>query len=272
MMLPVMPTQSSDGYDDDLKLHRTATFGEVSFSPDPTESTKNPPIAKDGTAFAINYPISGTVGHSPLSGVGRGGARNHADRESHGLSLKHVRNLIDAARHADDIGLPLTRTITIHWEEAGLPLDAMAKATGQFIGLMTKAIVRHRGKTAWIWVHEGGEREGGHCHILAHVPADLVPVLRRLQMGWLHKITGRKYRPKVIQSKPIGKWLGIEESNPNYHATNLEAMLVYVLKGANPEAALQFGLTRLKSGGRIIGKRCGTSQNIGAKARSVPRT
>jgi len=34
------------------------------------------------------------------------------------------------------------------------------------------------------------------------------------------------------------------------------------------EAASQFALERLEAGGRIIGKRCGTSQNIGAKARS----
>ena len=33
----------------------------------------------------------------------------------------------------------------------------------------------------------------------------------------------------------------------------------YVLKGASPEAASQFGLERLEPGGRIIGKRCGTS-------------
>jgi len=35
------------------------------------------------------------------------------------------------------------------------------------------------------------------------------------------------------------------------------------------EAASQFGLERLEPGGRIIGKRCGTSQNIGAKARKA---
>jgi len=47
----------------------------------------------------------------------------------------------------------------------------------------------------------------------------------------------------------------------------LEAALAYLLKGASPEVALQFGLERLQPGGRVIGKRCGTSQNIGAKAR-----
>ena len=51
------------------------------------------------------------------------------------------------------------------------------------------------------------------------------------------------------------------------HSVNLNAAIAYVLKGANQKAASEFGLSALKPGGRIIGKRCGTSQNIGAKAR-----
>lgn len=45
--------------------------------------------------------------------------------------------------------------------------------------------------------------------------------------------------------------------------------LSYVLKGASPEAASQFDMDRLEQGGRVIGKRCGTSQNIGSKARKA---
>ena len=71
----------------------------------------------------------------------------------------------------------------------------------------------------------------------------------------------------MIHSKPIGGRLGLEAGNPDLHEINLEAALAYVLKGASSEAASQFGLERLEPGGRIIGKRCGTSQNIGAKAR-----
>jgi hypothetical protein len=43
--------------------------------------------------------------------------------------------------------------------------------------------------------------------------------------------------------------------------------LAYVLKGASEAAAASFNLERLEPGGRVIGKRCGTSQNIGAMAR-----
>lgn len=149
-----------------------------------------------------------------------------------------------------------------------MPLDGMAKATGRFIGLLSKAIARHGGATAWLWVHESGEAKGGHCHLLAHVPPHLVPIISRLQRGWLRRITCRAYRARVIFSKPIGGRLGLETGNPDLHAVNLSEALSYVLKGACPAAAAQFDLERLEPGGRIIGKRCGTSENIAQKARS----
>ncbi|SCW85316.1 hypothetical protein SAMN02927924_03397 [Sphingobium faniae] len=148
-------------------------------------------------------------------------------------------------------------------------MAGMAKATGRFTDLMAKALARHGSGTAWLWTHESGNGKGGHCHLLAHVPADLVPVVTALQRGWLRRITLRSYRARVIHSKPIGGRLGLEAGNPDLHAVNLEAALAYVLKGAGPEAASQFALERLEPGGRVIGKRCGTSQNIGAKARKT---
>jgi hypothetical protein len=144
----------------------------------------------------------------------------------------------------------------------------MAKATCRFTDLLTKCLTRHGSKTAWLWVHENGDGKGGHCHLLAHVPAHLVQTVASLQRGWLRRITGQPYRARVIYSKPIGGRLGLEAGNPELHAINLDVALGYVLKGASAQAAAQFGLDRLEAGGRIIGKRCGTSQNIGAKART----
>lgn len=198
----------------------------------------------------------------------RGGAHNLASRESHQITVAQVANLIAAARHAFNVGLPLNRFTTIHWEGAGVPLASMAKATGHFIDLMSKALARHGTSTAWLWVHENGEGKGGHCHMLAHVPADLTPIVTGLQKRWLRRVTGRPYRAGIINSKPIGGRLGLEIGNPSLHAHNLDAVLVYLLKGASDDAANQFALHRHDPGGRIIGKRCGTSQNIGAKARA----
>lgn len=255
-----------------LKLHRDCGFGGVSIAPLQPQSPANPPIVETGTALAITNLTSGVAALLPSS-TGRGGARNRADRESHALTAAQIGNLKAAERYAEKIGLPFTRMISIHWQAAGVPLAGMAKATGRFTDLMAKALARHRSGTAWLWTHENvpgnGHDKGGHCHLLAHVPADLVPVVTALQRGWLRRITGQPYRARVIHSKPIGGRLGLEAGNPDLHAVKLEAALGYVLKGASPEAASQFGLERLEQGGRVIGKRCGTSQNIGAKARKA---
>lgn len=148
-----------------------------------------------------------------------------------------------------------------------MPLVGMAKATGKFIDLLTKALTRHGGKTAWLWVHEGGDQKGGHCHMLAHVPAQLVPTVSKRQRGWLRSITGRPYKASVIHSEPIGGWLGLENSNPELLAANRQTVLGYVVKGASKGAIETFGLVRSEPGGLVIGKRCGISQNIGKKAR-----
>jgi hypothetical protein len=253
-----------------LKLHPNCGSGGVSIAPRQPQKPMKPPIPETGTAPAINYFTSGVAALS-AGGAGRGGARNRADRESNALTAAQIGNLRAAERHAGKIGLPFTRMISIHWQAAGVPLAGMTKATYRFTDLLRKALARHGSRTAWLWTHENvpgnGHDKGGHCHLLAHVRADLVPVITALQRGWLRRITGQPYRAGVILSKPIGGRLGLEVSNPDLHAVNLQVALAYVVKGASREAASQFGLERLEPGGRIIGKRCGTSENIATKAR-----
>jgi hypothetical protein len=254
-----------------LKLHRRETFGEVSMLSRPAVNGEKRAIPRRGTPVAITYLTLGVPPYFARNASSRGGAHNLATRESHALSRAHVGNLMGSALHADAIGLPFTRMITVHWEAAGVALDDMARATGRFIDMLSKTLARHKSATAWLWVHESGHGKGGHCHILAHVPAALVAIVTRLQRRWLRTITGTHYRARVIHSVPIGGRLGLEGSNPALHAVNRDVALSYVLKGACADAAALFGLDRLEPGGRIIGKRCGTSQNIGAKARANAR-
>ena len=272
-MMPaaMVKLQSRNRHGGALKLHRGGAFGEVSNALLQPVSPTNPPIAETGTGVAVSYLPLGMAALLPRS-TGRGGARNRADRESHALSAAHVANLTAAARHAGAIKLPLNRMVTIHWEAAGVPLAGGAKATGRFLDLLTKWLARHKSRTAWLWVHEGGDGKGGHCHLLAHVPPECVKALTGQLRGWLGRITGNPYLRRVIHSKPIGGRLGLETGNPELHAINLATALAYLLKGASPEAASQFALVRLEPGGRVIGKRCGTSQNIGAKARKAATT
>ncbi len=255
-----------------LELHRDQGFGEVSKLTSNLQNPERLRFSHFGTPPEIDNLITGAAVVS-TSSHSRGRARNRADRPSDALTAAQICNLMAAERHARQIGLPFNRMITIHWQAAGLQLEDMVRATGRFIDLLTKALVRHGSKTAWLFVHENaagtGHEKGGHVHLLTHIPADRVPTIKRLQMRWLKQITGRPYRQKVIRSRPIGGRLGLEASNPELYLVNAQQALAYLLKGAAPEAAAQFGLLRQKAGGRVLGKRVGTSQNIGMKARAT---
>ena len=274
MIAATMPkTPQRAGHGGALKLHRDCGFGEVSIAAHHSAKPEKPPFPETGTAPAISYLTSGVAALSACS-TGRGGARNRADRESLELTQAQIANLKAAKGHADKIGLPFTRMISIHWEGAGVPLEGMVKATGRFTDLLTKMLARHGSGSAWLWSHENvpgrGHDKGGHCHLLAHVPPHLVPRLLALQRGWLRKITRQPYRARVILSKPIGGRLGLEAGNPDLHAMNLEVAFGYVCKGA-PQAVLdRFEIDRQhEPSGRVIGRRCSASQNINAKARKT---
>lgn len=249
-----------------LELHRGTSFGEVLSTRRPFKNGLKSELSRSGIGHAINNITLGVVANSPHD-TQRSGPRNRADRVSHALTEAHIANLTGAEGHSRAIGLPFTRMITIHWQAAGVPLESMARATGHFIDLLNKTIARHGGRSAYVWTHENGDGKGGHCHILAHVPPDLVPVLAGLQKGWLRTITGQPYRKRVIKSVPVAGRLGLETSNPELHLVNVKRALAYILKGATPDVAAKYGLGRFNEGGRIIGKRCGTSQNIGYSAR-----
>jgi len=252
-----------------LKLH--ANGKNVKFQTLPTEE-ETPAFPRRSAIWHGNCHItrarSGVAAHLPVS-TGRGGARNRADRVSEALTLAQAENLKAAAVHAKLIGLPMNRMITLHWQSAGISLAGMAKATGRYLDYLSKALARHNARTAWLWTHENcdAENKGGHAHLLVHVRPDLVPKIANLQKRWLRRITGQPYRTGVVHSVPIGGRLGLERGNPELHAVNLETALSYVLKGADAAAAAQLALARLEPGGMVIGKRCGTSQNIAGKAR-----
>ena len=240
--------------------------GEVSLVRSPRGNGGKRAYSAAGTLPAISNLTLGVPADLPQSS-GRGGARNCRNRESHALTAAQITNLRAAERHAARIGLPFTRMITIHWEAAGVPLEGMVRATGRFTDLLGKFLARHGSRSAWLWVMENGKNKGGHCHMLAHVPADVVATLTAHQRRWLHSISGRPYRSRVIHSKPIGGRLGLEHGNPELHAANVTAALSYLSKGADREAGSKLGLERLEPGGRVLGKRCSASQNINRKAR-----
>jgi hypothetical protein len=159
----------------------------------------------------------------------------------------------------------LNRHVTIHWEAAGVPDSRAAAATGAFLTLARDWLRKRGAPFAWIFVRENGDGKGSHVHILLHLPAGTR--LGNMQRRWLRAITGKSYRARTIKTERIGGTAGAARSAPDVYEANLARAVGYVLKGASREAVRALGLARVEPGGRIIGKRCATSQNIGRAAR-----
>lgn len=180
-----------------------------------------------------------------------------------------------AAQFAAAAQMPFNRHLTIHWQQASVPDERVAWATGRFLKLAGDWIARrgglelnqkHSSRLAWVWVRENGEWKGSHVHILLHLPAGIR--IGSMQRRWLRLITGRPYSARTIKTARIGGTAGAAQSASVAYEVNLAAVVRYILKGAGPAAARKLGLDRLEHGGRIIGKRAATSQNIGRAARA----
>lgn len=241
-------------------------FARGETDPSVTDNTaEKQRLGPSGTADAIN--ISPSVASSPVRRWG--GRRNSASRTSDSLSLNQAANILEAAQFAAAAGMSFNRHITIHWEQAGVPDERAAWATGRFLKLAGDWIAKLRGeyagRFAWAWVRENGERKGSHAHILLYLPAGVR--IGRMQRRWLRSITGKPYSASTIKTARIGGTAGAAQSAPAAYQANLAQVVGYVLKGASPAAARELGLERLEAGGRIMGKRAATSQNIGRASR-----
>jgi hypothetical protein len=161
--------------------------------------------------------------------------------------------------------MAFNRHLTIHWQQAGIPEERAAWATGRFLKLAGDWIAKRGGKFAWAWVRENGDTKGSHVHILLYLPA--LTGIGNMQRRWLRSITGQPYSARTIKTARIGGTANAARSAPAAYQANLAEVVGYVLKGASPAAANDLGLERLDAGGRITGKRAATSQNIGRAAR-----
>jgi hypothetical protein len=223
-----------------------------------------------GTALAIiPKAIGGATDSAKAGRSGWGGARNSASRYSDALTNKQTAEIIAAAQFAARIGLPFNRHLTIHWEAAGVPDCEGAAATAAFLTLARDWLRKRGVPFAWLWVRENGDGKGSHVHILLHCRPELGRAFAGMQRRWLRRVTGKPYRPRTIRTARIGGTLRAFETAPAVYADNLARVVVYLLKGASPEAARALGIKRPEPGGRIIGKRCSTSQNIGRTARAA---
>ena len=170
-----------------------------------------------------------------------------------------------AAQYALAIGKPLTRHLTVRLERQGVSDADAVKAIGRLITLLRDHVRKTAGgEIAYIWSRENGAVIGGHVHILLHFPADYIWRGHRVQR-WIERISNRPYKKGAIKTTRVGGTAKAHEQNPGRYLANLAAVVGYIIKGTCPNADATLKLERMKAQGRVMGKRCGRSQNVGAR-------
>lgn len=228
-------------------------------------------------------------------------APNNRHRASVALSKSKVADLIEAVEHAEIIGLPLNRTIAIHFEVAALDRSVrVQEAVGTFLRLASQWL-RSRGSSfAYIWVLEHATSIREHVHIMCHCPPELAAEFdRKAKASWLEKAGMLNNRAARKRAKDRGhdgdaiviNRMGLRGFHPdapeNHRAykNQVNGALLYHLKSLDPEqfpanddghciVTAPNGQTRViepEQGGTIYGRRCSRSENISAKARQAYR-
>ena len=239
------------------------------------KSAKSRRSAETGTAPAlIDYTSCSVVAfQSRPAKATWGGARNRADRESLDLTDGKVNSLLDAARFALATGRTFQRHWIVHYGRAGIAEHQAADFLRKLFEQVGRQARRAGGQLTALWVREHASTYGEHVHILLHLPTGLS--LRNRTRRWI-ETAGGTYQPGVSMTKSIGGRL-VKKTAKNgtsageHHRANAANVVRYLLKSASAEKGGQLGLPRHGRVGRIIGKRCGWTQNIGEAARVAHR-
>lgn len=196
-----------------------------------------------------------------------GSTLGSSTRETLAISVEQCKMILSGVQHADRIGLPLNRMITIDWTLGGV--DDAQRGRQRLFNLIYDWVRTKGHDTAHVWVMENGEKFGVHSHILIHVPPVLRKEFNRRFRGW-RKCVGLRWLKGVVNTQTIGRSLKAafaKDAGRKSYLLNAQRVTQYILKAATPTARQRCGLTtRTPKFSAIRGKRCGTSRNIGEAA------
>lgn len=215
---------------------------------------------------------------------------NLGGRPSDLILLGEASRIIDSALYAGCMGKWFNRFITIHFEKgrvrtkARKVLSHFLKHAGDWLDK------RNAGPSCWIYTFEnpaGDDRGGLHVHILIHVPYPLWTDFKSAERRWLKKglkKNGGRYAKGVLVDEAVFFFAGFYKGRKPFECYLLYGLrnsLLYLLKGAEPNAPLLLGLSgedvkrlrrRLRPSpqGPISGKRVGYSEALGPSRRVFP--
>ena len=162
-----------------------------------------------------------------------------------------------AAGFADHLALPLNRFVTVDWESAEC-VGRMQDIQGRFLERMGKWL-RYRNVTrAYLWVIENERVKGLHSHILVHVPSEYLSDFNRNVPAWVDGDIDQS----TVDVRRTRYWEGPSR------LSGIKGRLRYILKGGDADVSVLHNVNQMHQG-TVVGKRCGTSQSLGAKSRQL---
>lgn len=173
-----------------------------------------------------------------------------------------------AAQTAWRRGIPFNSHITVHWAKLGVHDNDAAAATGALLTLLRDWLRKQGLPFAYAYARENGDTKGSHVHILAYLPPGAEWNSQRSRR-WLMRVADGPYFTGAIRTKRIRGTGGGRVILPDLYATNLAVVVGYLTKGAWPNVAAALALPRVEPCGRVVGKRAGWSENVGAAAAGV---
>lgn len=178
------------------------------------------------------------------------------------IHLASAENAIQAAGYADSIGLSLNRHLTVSWEHAQC-IGRVQDIQGKFLERFSKWIKYHGSIPAYIWAIENGRALGYHSHIFCHAPQKLFKGFKSMVPRWIIGEVDQSGPLKTIKITTIKYGAGV------YRLNRLKGVTRYILKAANDDTAQILNIYQHPDkAGVVMGKRLGTSQNIGRRARN----
>jgi len=178
------------------------------------------------------------------------------------ISLAPAENVIQAVGHADRIGLPLNRHLTISWDHADC-VGRIQDVQGKFLERFSKW-AKYRGvPPTYVYALENGDVMGQHSHIPLHVPRKHLAGFKRMIPRWIDGDVDQTGTTKTFKVTSVRYCDGVGRLNP------VKGILKYILSGIEAEAGALLGIEPRGKAGVIVGRRLGTSQNIGRKARET---
>lgn len=187
------------------------------------------------------------------------------------LSIEQLENIWAGFGHACRIGLRPNGTFDIHFDKGDLhdPLRHGLPCLKAFLKSARQWIERKGHQTCCVWTIENrgdGLGHGVHAHIVMHIPPPLKRRFHELRKGWQARAGLNVMRSGVVNYEPL----------PTFKSA--KGKLKYMSKDLDPRWWSLFeditGRVHLDDRGKpsdqtILGKKCGVSRNIDARARDI---